>query len=220
MRGRPGLRGYLLDDRNTRHRDEALAQLSKLYDVPLGKIEAGVKDPPTKQGLIAILTSLRQASAAGRVDRCPRAEYAAGRRAGHGRPGEPAPHGPGGCHRLTPGAGADWVRQGAGESARPLRVGLQVRSLRQRFPRGDVQGELAAPAAGEPGRCAGRVGDAHDTESVFRTGTRHACDRIEDNHFLGCVRPGAAGRSDDSQSAAAAISDHAAGPTVTPTSTS
>jgi hypothetical protein len=59
--GAPGLRGYLLDERNTRHRDEALAKLAKLYDTPAAKVEAGVKDPVAKQGLLAVLNSLRQA---------------------------------------------------------------------------------------------------------------------------------------------------------------
>src|SRR5205823_3898503 len=59
--GAPGLRGYLLDPRNTRHRDEALAKLSQLYDAPVAKVESQVKDPDAKRGLLAILQSLREA---------------------------------------------------------------------------------------------------------------------------------------------------------------
>lgn len=59
--GAPGLRGYLIDPRNTRHRDEAVARLSKLYDVPAAKVESGVKDPDAKRGLLAVLDALREA---------------------------------------------------------------------------------------------------------------------------------------------------------------
>jgi hypothetical protein len=59
--GAPGLRGYLLDSRNTRHRDEAQAALSKLYDAPINKVQTGVKDATERDGLLAILNALREA---------------------------------------------------------------------------------------------------------------------------------------------------------------
>lgn len=59
--GAPGLRGYLIDPRNTRHRDEALAKLAKLYAPAVSRVEAGVKDPVTREGLLAILKALQEA---------------------------------------------------------------------------------------------------------------------------------------------------------------
>lgn len=59
--GAPGLRGYLIDPRNTRHRAEAEEALAKLYDPAIKKIEFGAKDPQAKQGLLAIMEGLRTA---------------------------------------------------------------------------------------------------------------------------------------------------------------
>jgi hypothetical protein len=58
--GAPGLRGYLLDGRNTRHRDEAQVALAKLYDAPVSRVESGVKDPQAREGFLAILNVLRE----------------------------------------------------------------------------------------------------------------------------------------------------------------
>lgn len=59
--GAPGLRGYLLDPRNSRHRDEARQLLAKAYDPPIARLKglpAGV-NPELRAGLIALLDALR-----------------------------------------------------------------------------------------------------------------------------------------------------------------
>jgi hypothetical protein len=59
--GAPGLRAYLLDPRNTRHRAAAQERLAKLYEPAIAKVETQAKDPEAKRGLLAILHSLREA---------------------------------------------------------------------------------------------------------------------------------------------------------------
>jgi hypothetical protein len=61
--GAPGLRGYLMDERNTTHRAEAKKQLAALYDPPIAKVKAGVPDAhaPARDAIVAILESLREA---------------------------------------------------------------------------------------------------------------------------------------------------------------
>ncbi len=60
-RGAPGLRAYLLDDRNTRHRDEAKALMTTLYEPPIFRVKTNVKDEAVKARLVEILTGLREA---------------------------------------------------------------------------------------------------------------------------------------------------------------
>ena len=58
--GAQGLRDYLLNERNTRNRDEATALLSKLYDVPVGQVQRNPgADPQLRDGMVALLNSLR-----------------------------------------------------------------------------------------------------------------------------------------------------------------
>ena len=59
--GAPGLRAYLLDDRNTRHRDEAKQLLSALYEPPILRVKTNVKDEAVKARFVEILTGLREA---------------------------------------------------------------------------------------------------------------------------------------------------------------
>ncbi len=61
--GAPGLRGYLLDDRFTRHRDEAKQLLAKQYDAPVAKLKAAPpgKDPELREGMVQLVESLRTA---------------------------------------------------------------------------------------------------------------------------------------------------------------
>jgi hypothetical protein len=64
--GAPGLRGYLLDDRNTRHREEAKQLLAKCYDRPILQLQnlpAG-KKPEARAGVVKLLESLRTAETA------------------------------------------------------------------------------------------------------------------------------------------------------------
>jgi hypothetical protein len=59
--GAPGLRGYLLDDRNTRNRDEARRLLAQQYDAPINKLNAAPppKNPELRQGMVKLLEMLR-----------------------------------------------------------------------------------------------------------------------------------------------------------------
>jgi hypothetical protein len=61
--GAPGLRGYLMDERNTANRGEAKKLLAAFYDAPIAKVKAGVPDPhaPARDAIVAILESLREA---------------------------------------------------------------------------------------------------------------------------------------------------------------
>ncbi len=61
--GAPGLRGYLLDERNTRHRDEAKQLLAKQYDPAVAKLKAtpAGKNPALREGMIQLVESLRTA---------------------------------------------------------------------------------------------------------------------------------------------------------------
>jgi hypothetical protein len=60
--GAPGLRAYLLDDRNTMYRDEAKQMLAKLYDAPIAAIRNSATPaitPIPRQALIRLLESLK-----------------------------------------------------------------------------------------------------------------------------------------------------------------
>lgn len=58
--GAQGLRDYLLNERNTRNRDEAKALLSKLYDAPIAQVKSNpTADPILRDGIAALLESLR-----------------------------------------------------------------------------------------------------------------------------------------------------------------
>jgi len=58
--GAHGLRDYLLNERNTRNRDEAKALLAKLYDEPVVQVQNNQNsDPELRAGLVALLNSLR-----------------------------------------------------------------------------------------------------------------------------------------------------------------
>jgi len=59
--GAPGLRGYLLDDRNTRHRDEAKVLLAAAYDPAIHKLETAPKanNPKAREGMIELVKSLK-----------------------------------------------------------------------------------------------------------------------------------------------------------------
>lgn len=71
--GAPALRAYLLDERNTKHRDEAKQLIAKAYDGPVLKVQnLAVADaaanrqakpgiPDARKGLVALLDSLRTA---------------------------------------------------------------------------------------------------------------------------------------------------------------
>jgi hypothetical protein len=61
--GAPGLRGYLLDERYTRHRDEARQLLAKQYDAPVAKLRAAPagKNPALREGMVKLVESLRTA---------------------------------------------------------------------------------------------------------------------------------------------------------------
>jgi hypothetical protein len=55
-----GLRAYLLDDRNTAHRQEALDKLAALYDAPVERIRTGDKaDPVLREGMAKLVDTLR-----------------------------------------------------------------------------------------------------------------------------------------------------------------
>lgn len=59
--GAPGLRGYLLDDRNVRHRDEAKTLLAAAYDPAIQKLKTttAAEDPKLREGMIALLEMLK-----------------------------------------------------------------------------------------------------------------------------------------------------------------
>lgn len=63
--GPPGLRGYLLDDRNKAHRDEAKELLAKAYDAPVAKLRTAPlgERPELREGMARLLESLRAAEA-------------------------------------------------------------------------------------------------------------------------------------------------------------
>lgn len=62
--GAPGLRGYLLDERNTRHRDEAAKLLSQMYNEPVTRIKSRPpgRQPELREGMLKLIDSLRTAS--------------------------------------------------------------------------------------------------------------------------------------------------------------
>lgn len=62
--GAPGLRSYLMDERNTKNRAEAKQLLAAMYDAPIAKVKAGVPEPQAavRDALVAMLESLREAS--------------------------------------------------------------------------------------------------------------------------------------------------------------
>ena len=59
--GAPGLRGYLLDDRNTRNRDEAKRLLAQQYDAPIAKLNGppAAKNPELREGMVKLLEMLK-----------------------------------------------------------------------------------------------------------------------------------------------------------------
>jgi hypothetical protein len=59
--GAPGLRGYLLDERNTRHRDEATRLLAKTYDAPIARLKSlpPGQQPELRDGMVKLVESLR-----------------------------------------------------------------------------------------------------------------------------------------------------------------
>jgi hypothetical protein len=58
--GGQGLRDYLLNERNTRNREEAKQLLAKLYDAPIAAVKGNPdSDPQLRDGMIALLESLR-----------------------------------------------------------------------------------------------------------------------------------------------------------------
>jgi hypothetical protein len=61
--GAPGLRGYLLDDRNVLHREEAQKLLAALYAPVVSKVSAGVPDRHVqiREALVALVESLKTA---------------------------------------------------------------------------------------------------------------------------------------------------------------
>jgi hypothetical protein len=63
--GAPGLRGYLLDERNTRHRDEAKKLLAEKYDTPVNRLRtlAPGQNADLRNGMIRLVESLRTADA-------------------------------------------------------------------------------------------------------------------------------------------------------------
>ncbi len=61
--GAPGLRGYLIDDRNTRHRDEAKVLLAAAYDPAIRKLETAPQatNQKVRDGMIELVKSLKTA---------------------------------------------------------------------------------------------------------------------------------------------------------------
>jgi hypothetical protein len=65
MLGAEGYRDYLLNDRNTRHRDEAIKAISDIYEKPINRIKSAqaafppTTDPILSNGMIELLESLR-----------------------------------------------------------------------------------------------------------------------------------------------------------------
>jgi hypothetical protein len=62
--GAPGLRGYLMDERNKSNRDEAKKLLAAMYDAPIAKVTAAMpaEQGKAREGLLAVLESLREAT--------------------------------------------------------------------------------------------------------------------------------------------------------------
>jgi hypothetical protein len=57
--GAQGYRDYLLNERNTKHRDDATRLLAELYDKPINRVKAAASDPVLRDGMVALLESLR-----------------------------------------------------------------------------------------------------------------------------------------------------------------
>lgn len=59
--GAPGLRGYLLDDRNSRNRDEAKRLLAQLYDAPIAKLNGppAATNKDLRKGMVQLLNMLK-----------------------------------------------------------------------------------------------------------------------------------------------------------------
>lgn len=55
------LRAYLIDARNTRHRDKAEQQLAELYVGPIQNVKANARDPELAKGMVAVLTGISKA---------------------------------------------------------------------------------------------------------------------------------------------------------------
>ncbi|QJX00964.1 hypothetical protein [Frigoriglobus tundricola] len=53
------LRVYLVDPRNTRHRDEVTRRLSQFYQAPIDYVSRNAKDPVLRDGMVKILESIR-----------------------------------------------------------------------------------------------------------------------------------------------------------------
>ncbi len=62
--GAPGLRGYLMDERNTSHRTEAKKLLAALYDAPIAKVKTSVPEDQAqfRDAFVGLIESLRDAS--------------------------------------------------------------------------------------------------------------------------------------------------------------
>ena len=58
-KGAQGFRDYLLNPRNTKHRVDATSLLAALYDEPIGKVKLSATDPTLRDGMVALLESLR-----------------------------------------------------------------------------------------------------------------------------------------------------------------
>jgi len=57
--GAQGYRDYLLNPRNTKHREDAVAALAALYEKPINKVKISATDPRLRDGMVALLESLR-----------------------------------------------------------------------------------------------------------------------------------------------------------------
>jgi hypothetical protein len=57
--GAQGYRDYLLNPRNTKHREVAIEQLAALYDKPINRVKVAATDPKLRDGMVALLESLR-----------------------------------------------------------------------------------------------------------------------------------------------------------------
>ena len=65
--GVPGLRGYLIDENNVRHREEAKTLISQAYNQPIGTIKSHPHvpaQPELRAAMIALLEELRQSAVA------------------------------------------------------------------------------------------------------------------------------------------------------------
>ncbi|OWK47035.1 hypothetical protein [Fimbriiglobus ruber] len=62
--GAPGLRGYLIEESNTKHRDEARQALYDLYAAPIARLRSGqpAAFPKLREGMVALLESVRTAN--------------------------------------------------------------------------------------------------------------------------------------------------------------